>query len=284
MPQNNTRKERRQAAREERKIEMAQRMKKQRRKKVQGWLFGSIVAVVAIGIVALGWLLQPRPAEQTYPENMLNDAVTLGQNFKVLETAALKEGEEPTPLTLLPDRVEVEVYLDYLCPYCKAFDLTQKPLIEKYLKEKDVVFSFHPLGFLSVYSGVAANASACIASKEPNAWWKANGLLYENQPDEATAKGFNESRSVTYIKDTLQTLNLKEPTLKCITEMPHMKWAAEATNRAIQGPIPNSNLTTIAGTPTVLVDGVKLDFDFSVDTINFDIALSNALNNARANK
>lgn len=280
MAEKLTKKQKREASRLERKQKTEQFIKQKKMRKVKTFLWISGVAVTAGAIVASAVIFAPKPVEQLNPVNMLNDAVTL-VGGEVLETPAVPKEGKPTPIELRDDRVEVEIYLDYLCPYCKQFDEKQAPIIEKYMNNKDVLFSFHPMAFLGEYSMVATNASACIAGKQPNLWWKTNELLYDAQPEEKDAQGFSLSKSIKHVKDALKSLSLTDETSKCVNDLPYAQWAADSTNRALQEKIPNSNLERISGTPTVLIDGVQIQLDFTSDTQNFDIAIQNALANLK---
>jgi hypothetical protein len=43
----------------------------------------------------------------------------------------------------------------------------------------------------------------------------------------------------------------------CITDQQFSDWVGDATDRALAGPLPNTELEAVKGTPTVLVQGVQ---------------------------
>jgi hypothetical protein len=43
----------------------------------------------------------------------------------------------------------------------------------------------------------------------------------------------------------------------CIADQTYSGWVDASTQRALEGPIPNSDIDAVEGTPTVLVNGVK---------------------------
>ena len=45
----------------------------------------------------------------------------------------------------------------------------------------------------------------------------------------------------------------------CIKDVQFKKWVADAQARALNGPIPNSNVDKVKGTPTVIVNGLKYE-------------------------
>lgn len=275
MAEKLTRKQQREQSRIERKEKMAA-AKKAKKKRLITTIVTTVLTLGVSGGLITWAVIASQPVEQINPKNMVNDAVTLGKDLKVVETAAIAKDKEPTPLELRDDRVEVEVYLDYLCPYCKKFDEAQRSVIEEYLKKDNIVFSFHPMAFLSEYSMIAANASACIAAEQPDLWWKANNLLYDAQPEEKTAQAFTAKQSKELISESLKSLSLNDTVKKCMTDLPYGKWSVDATNRVLKsGKVPNSTLTKIEGTPTIIIDGIQFTEDSTSG--NFKIALDNAL-------
>jgi protein-disulfide isomerase len=274
-----TRKEQREQGRIERKEKLEAAKKAKKKRLISTIVISTLTVVVSGGLIAFG-IIASQPVEQLNPKNMLNDGVTLSKGLKVMETAAIKKDAEPTPLELRDDRVEVEIYLDYLCPYCNKFDVAQRSVIEEYLQKDDIVFSFHPMAFLSEYSMLATNASACIAAEQPDLWWKANNLLYDAQPEEKTAQAFSSKQSQEAITEAFKTLSLNDKVVKCMKDVPYGKWSVDATNRVLKGgKVPNSTLEKIEGTPTIIIDGVQFTEDAT--SPNFKIALDNALANIK---
>jgi protein-disulfide isomerase len=46
---------------------------------------------------------------------------------------------------------------------------------------------------------------------------------------------------------------------ECIQEETFRSWVSNSTARALSGPIPNSDIAQVTGTPTVLVNGIKYE-------------------------
>lgn len=282
MAEKLTKNEKREASREKARLLREQELKA---RKIRGiWTkIGVIVGILAvIGIVAGVVLASNQPAvAQINPKNMLSNGVLFNGSTTPVSTPAIDKGANATPTSQNPDKVNVVVYLDYSCPYCKKFEAAQSSVLENYVKKGDITVEYHPLAFLSNYSVIAANASACIASDEPEKWWDANTTLYANQPDEAVAKGWGKSTSVKNIKDTLKSLNLSSNTMSCISDLPYTDWAGKATSEALSGPLPNSDSPKVQGTPYVIVDG---KFYPNIDYINDPSALTKAIEAAQAAK
>ena len=116
----------------------------------------------------------------------------------------------------------------------------------------------HPIAILTnksagtQYSLRAANAAACVAGllarlvlrlqRDPLREPARGGL---DRPHERRAKSLAEEVGVSN-QSTIET---------CIDDVQFKSWVQDATNRALTQPVPNSELPSITGTPTVLVNG-----------------------------
>jgi protein-disulfide isomerase len=258
-----SRNERREAAREKARVLRDQQKKRERRNKflIQG---GIIVAVLAIaGLVVSLIVVNNRPAGPG-PRNMASDGIllTAGEDggITAVETPALAAGEEPTPT--VPDEsgtvANIVTYVDYLCPFCGQFEATNSESIRTMVEEGAATLEVHPVAILTnksagtQYSIRAANAAACVADMSPDTFFDFNSLLFENQPEEGTSgltddeiKGLADQAGVSDLSGIEQ----------CIDDTQFKSWVQEATNRALTEPVPNSDLPSITGTPTVLVNG-----------------------------
>lgn len=258
-----SRNERREAAREKARVLRDQQKKRERRNKflIQG---GIIVAVLAIaGLVVSLIAVNNRPAGPG-PQNMASDGVllTAGEDggITAVETPALAAGESPTPTE--PDDsgtvANIVTYVDYLCPFCGQFEATNSESIRTMVEEGAATLEVHPVAILTnksagtQYSLRAANAAACVADSSPEAFFDFNSLLFENQPEEGTSGLTNDELSALADEAGVSNLSGIE---QCIDDTEFKSWVQEATNRALTEPVPNSDLPSITGTPTVLVNG-----------------------------
>lgn len=258
-----TKNEKREQAREQARIRREEELKRKKRKSlfIKLGVLGGILAVIGI-VVLVVTAPKPEPVAQSNPKNMISNGVLFDGSTTPVETPAIAKGEKATPTVPSQDKVNVAIYLDYACPYCKKFEELQAATLKQYVERGEVALEYHPLGFLSTYSGIAANASACIAANEPEKWWEANDMLYAAQLDEAVAQTYSQKLSVKHIKNTWESLNLNATTSKCISDMPYLDWAANATSEALSGPLPNSDAPKVQGTPFVIVDGKFYQVDY----------------------
>jgi protein-disulfide isomerase len=271
-----TKKQKREASREENRKKREEAVIAKKRNRLFSILGTALAIVTVSSITVVAVMNQPKPVVQVNPVNMKSDAVVY-DGGTLLHTPAIPKNGKPTPIALTNKKVEVEIYYDYLCPYCHQFETVNRSVISKYMTNPNFTFAFHPLAFLGEYSMVAANATACIAAKKPEDWWQANSLLYDNQPDEAAAKGFSHKQNVDTVKATLASMNLPKDIVKCIEDTPYGKWSVDATNRMLKGPVPNSDLANISGTPTILVDGKQIALADIPTAQQFEKVLTDAL-------
>jgi len=258
-----TRNERREAAREKARILREEQKKRERRNKffIQG---GIIVAVVAIAALVVTLILQNTRPDGPGPANMASDGILLTASedggITAVETPALDAGEEPTPT--VPDEsgtvANIVLYIDYLCPFCGQFEATNSESIRTMVEEGAATLEVHPVAILtnksagSQYSLRAANAAACVADSSPDSFFDFNAVLFENQPEEGTTGLSNDDLKALAGEVGVSSLSTVE---QCIDDTQFKSWVQDATTRALTGPVPNSELPSITGTPTVLVNG-----------------------------
>jgi len=255
-----SRNQRRDAARTKAAQLRVKQKKRDRRNRVV--LQGSI-AVVGLAVVAVIVLIivnSVRPAGPG-PSNMASDGLLIGEGLAAVTTPALQPDEEPT--ATVPDGsgtvADIRVYLDYLCPFCGSFELTNSEQISQWVESGAATVEVHPISILTSksagtqYSLRAANAAACVADSSPNDFLAYNQILFENQPVEGTA-GLSDEDLIGLVDEAGVSENVPAIT-ECIDETSFKSWVLAATERALSGPIPNSSLEKITGTPTVLVNG-----------------------------
>ncbi|TFD48347.1 hypothetical protein E3T55_13810 [Cryobacterium frigoriphilum] len=252
--------ERREVAREKAKQLRIDQKKKDRRNRVL--LQGSIgvVAIAIVVIVAVVIMGSIRPAGPG-PANMASDGILIGEGMTAVETTALQpdaaaQASEPDATGTVAN---IRVYVDYLCPFCGLFELTNGEQIQSWVESGAATVEIHPIAILtsksagSQYSLRAANAAACVASSAPNDFYAFNAALFTDQPEENTT-GRSDAELKEVVAASGVTTNVSEIET-CIDDTTYKTWVQEATERALSGPIANSELEKITGTPTVLVDG-----------------------------
>ena len=256
-----TKNQRREAAREKaRELRELQR-KKEKRNRVflQGGIALGVVAIAGIIVLVLVNSVTPPAAG---PLNMQSDGIIIGKDLKAVPTPAIPA--KGKPVATVRDKkssvVSIRIYLDYFCPVCNAFETANKSQITGWLKKGAATIEIHPISFLdrsslgTRYSSRAANAGGCVANYAPDDYWAFTEEMYVKQPAESTV-GLSNAQIIAVAK-TAKVHNLSQVS-SCINDEKFKAWVTAATNRATTGPLPDSSVKTVTGTPTVIVDGVE---------------------------
>jgi protein-disulfide isomerase len=253
--------ERREAAREKSKQLRDQQRKKEKRSKfaLQG---GVIVAALAILTVVTLVIMNSAKPESPGPRNMLSDGILIGPGFVATPTAALQPGDEPVPNVRDEDSdvIRIQMFVDYFCPICGSFEEENGDQLSKWIETGAAEVEIFPMAVLdrasqgTKYATRAANAAACVADNSPDQYYDFNTVLFANQPEEGT-EGLTDAELISLTEEA--AVENPGTIATCIEEQQFIEWVADARTRAQTGPIPNSDVESVIGTPTVIVNGIK---------------------------
>lgn len=164
----------------------------------------------------------------------------------------------PSPTATGAPPVAIDVYVDYLSPGAKQFQLTNAAQLSTWVDQKAVTLTYYPVAMLTAksngtkYSLRAASAAACVATYAPDTFFAFNSSLLAQQPDPDAAGPSDDELAV--LATAAGTANPK-PVQSCIKDEKYVSWVKDATDRALQG-IPGTKGVTLKTTPMVLVNGV----------------------------
>jgi len=260
-------KDRREVARETARIQREEQKKRDARNRwfLRGGIGLALVAVAAIVAVLIVGSIKPPSAG---PLNMASDGILMqgdGSTVSAVPTAATAADAEPVPtdVSALTSTVNIAVYVDYLCPYCGQFETTNGAQLASWLTAGNITLETHPISILdqssagSKYSTRSANAAACVANYQPDSFLDVNTALFANQPTEGTT-GLTNDELVSLVEEAGVT---DKAVATCITDQEFSGWVGDATDRALDNPLPNTDIGALTGTPTVLVQGVQYTGD-----------------------
>ncbi|MET1051331.1 MAG: thioredoxin domain-containing protein [Mycetocola sp.] len=260
-----TKNQRREATREKAKELRDAQRKRERRNRV--FLQGGIVVVVLAVIAGVAFIITsairpPTPG----PENMASGGIVIGEQLKVVESPALAAGADPVPTSIDPNVPNIRIFVDYLCPLCGQFEATNTEQLATWAENGTATVEYHPIAILTgksagtQYSLRAANAAACVANYAPNNFFDFNTLMFENQPEEGS-EGLSDEQLKEMVASAIQTDAGTAPAgpaqgriNSCIDDATYKSWVQTATDRATTEAVPNSSLSKVKGTPTVLVN------------------------------
>jgi protein-disulfide isomerase len=266
--------DRRDQAREQARLS---REKQKRAERLRRILIPSGVTVVILAIVAIVVLVVstsgPSPQSSAGPKNMISDGILLtgsGGSMTATTTAAIKAKGTPTPTaTSAADGIaHIVTYVDFSCPACQAFEETNAENIKSLVEQGAATIEIHPIAILdrnflgSRYSSRANNVAACVANFSPNDFYAVMEAMYTGQGTEGTT-GLTNSQMVSLV----HTAGLTNSDVdSCIRGETFKSFVAAATQRALNGPLPNTSVTAVSGTPTVLVNGQQYSGSLTSDT------------------
>jgi protein-disulfide isomerase len=145
--------------------------------------------------------------------------------------------------------VRVDAFIDFMCPYCRRFELAAGPTLAKLVADQLASVAYHPMNFLDEasttnYSTRAAAASGCAA--DLGRFTEYAHALYVNQPPEGSA-GLTDDELVELGKIAGLT---SAAFTDCVRQAPYADWPTYVTARATD--------LGVDATPTVLVAGAPV--------------------------
>lgn len=149
-------------------------------------------------------------------------------------------------------KVTVDLYEDFQCPNCKAFEARTGSTLAELVAAGTVRARYHGMAFLDSsandqYSTRALNAAAVVLDAGgTGAFMTFHDLLFANQPPE-TGSGLSDKQLAEYAGQAGAT---GSAVLAHITALTYGDWVKQATDQASKD--------GVTGTPTVLVDGKTL--------------------------
>ena len=145
--------------------------------------------------------------------------------------------------------VRVDAFIDFLCPFCRRFELSTGPALADLVSGGQVSLVYHPMNFLdrastTNYSTRAAAASGCAA--DGGRFTEYAHALFVSQPPEGGA-GLSDAElaglgSAAGLDGAAFTA--------CVSAAPYLDWPPHVTARA--------TALGVEATPTVLVAGAPV--------------------------
>ena len=142
--------------------------------------------------------------------------------------------------------VRVDAFIDFLCPFCKQFELSSGPALAGLIADGQISLVYHPMNFLDEasttnYSTRAAAASGCAADQ--GRFPEYARALFVSQPPEGGA-GLSDAE----LAGLGGAAGLDGAAFAaCLSDAPYLDWPSYVTERATD--------LGVSGTPTVLVEG-----------------------------
>jgi protein-disulfide isomerase len=147
--------------------------------------------------------------------------------------------------------IQVDAFIDLLCPFCKRFELAAGRAISKLLAEVRISIAYHPMAFLDEasttrYSTRAAAATGCAADE--GKFMEYLHTLYTHQPREGGA-GLSDAQLIELAAEA----GIAGGFPVCVSAGRYLDWPSYVTELAVAA--------GVSATPTVLVDRVPVSPD-----------------------
>jgi protein-disulfide isomerase len=145
--------------------------------------------------------------------------------------------------------VTVDIYIDFLCPFCRLFEQTTGPVLGGLVEQDLIKVVYHPMGFLDElsttrYSSRASAASGCAS--DGGGFVEYAHALFANQPPEG-GPGLSDDELIRLG----EVVGLREPDFtNCVRNATYLDWATYVTERALE--------RGVSATPTVFVQGLPV--------------------------
>lgn len=149
------------------------------------------------------------------------------------------------------DATRVDVYQDFMCPYCGIFEMTNGEDLEELASTGEIALYVHPLALLdrssqgTNFSTRSANALAAVADGAPEHVLEFSRLMYMNQPDQGTT-GLSDEQ----IEQIAVQAGVPADVAATLSDGKFTKWVIAATDQSSKDGVP--------GTPAVMVDRTLL--------------------------
>jgi protein-disulfide isomerase len=144
--------------------------------------------------------------------------------------------------------VLVDAYIDFLCPYCKQFELSSANALADLVTEGLARIAYHPMNFLDQasttnYSTRAAAASGCAADRAR--FVKYAHALFVYQPAEG-GPGLSDAE----LADLARVAEIDDATFSaCLTAGTYRDWPPYVTARAEAAGVDSTPTVLVAGSP-----------------------------------
>ncbi|MFI9487082.1 DsbA family protein [Promicromonospora sp. NPDC052451] len=252
MSTNQTKAQRRDAARAE---ALALQKKQQAREKRNRVIVLSVLALAVVGLGVAIWLILAE-GQKTPMEKVEN--IPAG----VVEQTGIPVGADGVAGTENEGAKTLDVYVDYMCPVCGQFESLNGASITEMREAGDVTLIVHPISILdrtsqgTEYSTRAAASAAWVADRAPEQFNAYHEALFANQPEEQTP-GLTDEQLAQIAQDAGVPADVAAGISDGDAMDTYGEWVEAATAVAGDDPDVVNPETGSLGTPSVLIDGER---------------------------
>jgi len=153
----------------------------------------------------------------------------------------------PDGVTVSGGPVRIDVYEDFMCPYCRAFEQEAGETLDELAAAGRAEVVFHPVAFLdrlssTAYSSRASAASAAAA--EAGAFRPFAKALFAHQPEEG-----GPGLSTGELTRLASGAGVPAEAGNHLADPRHREWAARVTDAAVEAGVDGIPRVFVAGAP-----------------------------------
>jgi protein-disulfide isomerase len=199
-------------------------------------------------------------APSTTSTNTKNTSV----ETSVVSKATPKENRTvPTP-SYGSGKHTLEIFADFQCPACQNFSKTLEPIFKSYADKWQLVIQYRQFP-LDMHKNAFRDAMIALCGAEQGKYMEAKTALYALETMKAGGKVSDTERIDTLTKAWLD----KEKVSSCL--------ASEAFKGQVDADLAYGEWLRVNGTPTLFLDGKKIDMSVFRDTEGFTTFLDTLL-------
>lgn len=236
----------------------AERQKKQKIALYSGFGVLAVSIIVAVTLVILNSTANKLDVSETSPTALSTNGVIMTSPIDIVKGESYKlDGGEPAKTEdLLKDSEvpHIEIYLDYDCPHCADFEEAAAATLEAELASGTATVEYKPIVVIGSNLSISgANAAACVAEYAPERFLDAHNALFAQHGEQNVSVG-----------KTIRALNIDgeagENVESCVSSKVFSDWVQTASTYSTSL-TDESGAPVVAGTPTILIDGMKYDLN-----------------------
>lgn len=167
--------------------------------------------------------------------------------------------------------VKVELWEDFQCPGCKAFEGAYGDMLRDRVDQGDVTLTIHPLSFLderldNTSSALAANAFGCVTDAGEQEALDFHLTVYANQPEERPGtEAWDAEQLIAWGNE----VGVESATWEdCVNDLTYSDWVSQVQT--------SMSKAGIHSTPTVFLNGNEFDLTSGDFTAAVDAAIDNS--------
>lgn len=237
-----TKDQRREAARAQ--AEKLRQQQDSREKRSRNILMG-VLGLIVVLVIGVGFVIFQQ-SQKTLLDAFDGSTPSTSDN-----RAGITAGEAGAAGTANEGAPVLQVYIDFMCPYCGDFEAANQVDLEELRAAGDLTVSYHMMSNLdqlsqgTQYSTRAANAAATVANDAPEQFVAFVEAMFANQPEENTP-GLSDEQIAQIAVDA----GVPQAVADTFVDGTYNEWVAVGTRQAQR--------EGVAGTPTAKLDGDRV--------------------------